>query len=151
MTAADMASLDYGMYSLSSNGTVSQYSTDSSSVSKQYFDLSDISGANDALNSEKSVAFSSIANIESYSENLLQASQLSCTGTISNGENSSISELLSGNTDSSSLLNIINVNTDAIRAYAESVLTPSQPNSCTLNNYESYLQDSSSSGLDLLV
>lgn len=152
MTVTDMASLDYNAYSLSQNSAVNQYASDTSSVAKQYYNISDISTADSVLDAEKGVSFSSVGNVDSYSSTWFQASQLSnFTSIEQNVADTSECELLSGNTDANNLLSIVNVNTDAIQAYAESVLSSKNPDTGAVNGYESYLQDFSSSNLNMLV
>jgi hypothetical protein len=112
LSVSDSASLYYNMYSFQNSDTYKNNTVDPSSVSKDKYNISNLSNALDALSKEDTSNFSSITNVNNYAKSIYNVSQLTNYNTISS--TSKYSDLLSNNTDLSSLyetlgsINILN-------------------------------------------
>jgi hypothetical protein len=104
LTVSQSASIAYNISSLESSDSYKKYAVDSSSVTKEDYNVSNLASALDALGKTDTADFSSISNIDGYAKSVYSISQLSeyeairSDTTVSNAE-----DLLTNSTDLSGL------------------------------------------------
>jgi len=105
------------------------------------YNVSDISNALDALEKTDSVSFESIGNVDSYAKNAYKLSQLDDYDKLSDTSSSSISDLISGKTDTNDIYKLLadknTLSTDEIQSLLES-------GSSASSQYSTYLSSSGS-------
>ena len=112
LTVSSSASQYYKLYSLSNTATYKANTVDSSSVSKENYNVSSLSNALDSLNKTDTASFSSITNVNSFAKNSYNVSQLSNYKTLSNSTSlTNANNLLSNKANYSGIYEAINSTT----------------------------------------
>jgi hypothetical protein len=134
LNVGNLANEYYKIYNLTNSDTYSKYKVDDSKVSEDAFNISDIGSALETMEDTADTDFSSIGNLSSYTENAMKLSQSSIYSDLSSTNSSIISNLISGNTDDSSIYGVLtkeNENltssiSDVIKAYGSGVSSYSE-------------------------
>lgn len=147
-TALGLAQQIYGAYQLSQSSSYSTDMPDTSTISKEYYGITDVSAANEALSKSSEADFAYLPRVDGFAEQLFQTSQLQNIDVNtydvlkSTLGSSSIGSILSGSSDSSVFLKTTDAGTDAALAYAENQIS-SPSSSGPVNSYQSYLNSTS--------
>lgn len=130
----------YNIYSLSKSDTYAKNKVDSSAVSKEDYDVSDLSSALEAMDDAADTDFSSIGDISGYTENALKISQSSIFSKVDNGS-SIVNDILSGSTNDSSMYGVLTKENENLTSSISGVIS-AYGNS--VSSYSNYLSDNSS-------
>lgn len=147
-TVLSLAQQTYGAYQLSQSGSYSTDMPDTSAISKEYYGITDVSAANEALDKSSEEDFAYLPRVDGFAEQLFQTSQLQNIDVNtydvlkSTLGSSNIGSVLSGGSDSSVFLKTTNAETDAALTYAESQIS-SPSSSGPVSSYQSYLNSTS--------
>lgn len=151
MTVSNQASYLYSLYQYENSPSAQSSSVDPSEVSKQQYNISNLSNAVDALNSVTSRNGYSIGSVSACAADLIQQSQLSDYSTIKDTLKSSVQTgILSGSTDLSALYSTLGFNPESTRDYLKILSsgdTSSGSSGNAVNDYRSYLSSSTETSL----
>lgn len=131
----------YNAYALTNSDSYKENEIDSSAVSKEKYNVSNITNALDALEKADSVSFESIGNIDSYAKNTYQLSQLDSYSKLSDTSGTSVVDLLSGKTDSNDIYKLIASSNTLTSDELESLMKSDDSLS---SQYSTYLAESGS-------
>jgi hypothetical protein len=131
----------YNAYALANSDTYKDNEIDSSTVSKEKYNVSNLTNALDTLDKADSVSFESIGNVDSYSENVYKMSQLDEYDKLSDTASSNITDLISGSADLNDIYKLIGDNNSLSTDEIQSLL---KSDSSASSKYSTYLTDSGS-------
>ena len=138
----------YNAYTFTNTDTYKKNVIDSSSVSKENYNVSNLTNALDALSNTDSVDTSSIGNISSYVQSAYKLSQLDSYESLSSSSSSGISRMLSGKAGADDIYALIGAENEIS---ADTIISSiSGTSSSATSNYSNYLSESGSI-LNLLV
>lgn len=158
LTLGNYAASYYNTYSFKNSSTYTQNKVDSSEISKDTYNVSNLTNALDAVDNGTLNSFASVTNVGIYSQNVFKVSQLSEYNDVKDkiSDNDGLINLLSGSTDLSSMYNLLGSqskinaeNTKKIIQQAEEKpdTTDTDSNETNVNSYSGYLNRSSSGSL----
>lgn len=155
MTVGNQAALSYSTYSFTNSDAYETYAVDSSEVSEEYYNISSVSNAVEAMNDAiDSSSPYSVGKVDSYVKNQLSLSQLGIYEDLSDTIDSyDVASLLNGDTDLSEMYDLANSSNQISEDYISSLLESSGYVSSAVSSYSSYLEEDSSttSLLDVTV
>lgn len=108
LTVTNQAADLYNQYKLQNSETYKNNAVDASAISKENYNVSNITNAMDALVSTDKVDLNSVGNIGSYASSQYEVSQLANYDTLS-AKNNNIADFLPGSGSDDSLTNVYNL------------------------------------------
>jgi len=144
ITVNNLSSFYYNTYALSNSDTYKENAVDSSDVAKESYNVANLTNAFDALANSDTVDFNMIGNVDSYAKNIYTISQLDVYDTLTSA--TSVSDILSNNSDLSGLYEFLGANDLVSKDYYEAVLDEDAGTDTTTESqsYSDYLDDNTS-------
>lgn len=147
ITVSSQAQTLLNSYNLNNSDTYKEYGVDTSTVSKENYNVSNLENALDAMSETSSVSIDSISNLSSYVKNAYTLSQMDSYESLKSSS-SGISRLLSGEASAEDIYALIGAENEIT---ADSVISSiSGSGSSTIASYSAYLTQTNSV-LNLLV
>ncbi len=141
ITVTNQAQNMYNAYALTNSDTYKENEIDSSVVSKEKYNISNLTNALDAMDKADSVSFESIGNIDSYAKNTYKLSQLDSYEKLSDTSSDNITDLLSGKAGSNDIYKLIEDRNTLTTDEIESLIGT---DGSTSSQYSKYLSDNGS-------
>lgn len=141
ITVSAQAQNMYNAYALSNSDAYKENEIDSSTVSKEKYNVSNLTNALDALEKTDSVGFASVGNVDTYSKNVFFKSQLDNYDKLSDTDTTSISDLISGKTDVNDIYKLL---ADQNTLSSDKIKSLMDADTSTGAKYSAYLNDSGS-------
>jgi hypothetical protein len=107
LTISNQAQYLYNNYTYSNSGNYKKNEVDSSTVSKEKYDVSNLTNALDAMDKTDSANLNAIGDINTYVQNAYNLSQLDSNETLSDSSSSDITRLISGSAGSDDIYSLI--------------------------------------------
>ena len=136
LTVSNQASLYYNNYTYTNSDSYTENAVNSSAVSKNNYNIENLTNALKTLELNATNDFDSIININNYAKNLFSLSQLDIYEELSSNT-TEISNILENNADLSDLYSYFGTNNLVNKAYYQTILG-NDPSSATESTTESY-------------
>ena len=141
LTVTSMANNYVNTYNFKNSETYKGNAVDETELSKSKYNISSVTNAVDTLSKINSVSLSSIGNITNYVNDAYKLSQSSCYNDLSN-QSSSISDILSNNTDMSKLYGLSSTYSMSSSELNASLKLSALESSNSSSSYSGYLKES---------
>ena len=156
LTISAQASNAYAAYALKNSETYENYAVDTSEISEEYFNISSVSDAVDAMNSvlDSTSSLYSVGRVDSFVRSQYQFSQLGIYENLRERINSyDVSGVLTSDTDLSDVYELANTSNQVSSDYINSLLESSGYTESTSSSYSSYLEEEAGTSglLDITV
>lgn len=147
LTVSDQANLYYSLYSFSGSDINQSNAVNTSSITKNDYNVSNLTNALDSVSRTDKVSFSSIGNVDSYAKDAYALSQLSGYSTLI-GDSNNVSGVLSNTSNMYNLLSYSRtLDTQLIKAVANNDSFDVDSLAADTNPYSGYLSSTSTSVL----
>ena len=155
MTISNQAALSYGTYNLKKSEAYETYAVDSSEISEEYYNVSSVTDALDAMQeANDSASLYSVGRIDSFVKTQYDFSQISIYEKLKDTVGSyDVAGVMSNDTDLSDMYELANSSSQISEDYVNSLLESSSYVQSAASSYSSYLEEDTATStlLDVTV